>query len=672
MQRWRSYIFCVQRSQRKEATFLRGRITLLESPHFKSAAATLGGSDEIRSSDFQALALAHLTELRSQLCCLFNRSLLAVSSSMVNRGASSGCLTCKQRRVKCDESQPWCQECLRLGRSCAGYIKEPVKIRFKDDAVRKRHHSQRRTTNTTSDKDPRQPAMQSKDAQTFPSEIECVQQRGDESRSRDLQHPDHLTPPRNIGISKLPQLHQQDLAVSFFLKYVTTIGRSRQSTRGFLEFVCPVLAMESAGSALSTAVNVAAIRLWTVLRPDSVSASDSTRLHGQAVARLRKATQDSLERESDATVLACLVLQWDDTLAAIHGQHKAHGLHRDGALALLLARDHENRSSCYYGDLMSNLVHSKISRCIRDRSALDESELSWLKTRAIPKLSPSPGSQLDIIGMSITELQLFLEQPRRKRGARRFQSTRDLLALVEQVDAELETWAKALPQEWSPLRLRPAKGIEADTSSWQNSYEVYQSIQIANICNQWRLYRLILEQVKLHLTDDSASYVQQVRPLVDAICYSVPFYMGNISRPVAYSDIESPQIILPSYHDLDPTDEAFLKYQAGENHAPPMDHVRHVMIQGPMHIMSILSSLVGFFANERDMMAVPSVPNGQIRWIQAQFARSVRLMPTASRSPSNESVVDQKGISQNDSNRNAEVESTAQAMMHKLWTMTAV
>lgn len=591
---------------------------------------------------------------------------------MVNRGPSSGCLTCKQRRVKCDESKPWCQECLRLGRSCAGYIKKPVKIRFKDDAVRKSHHAQRRTTKTTSDKDHCLTAIQLKDAQTFQSEIEVVPQRGNESRSKDLQHPGNLTQQLCIGIAQGPQPHQQDLAVAFFLKYVTTIGRSRQSTRGFLEFVCPVLAMESAGSALSTAVNVAAIRLWTVLRPQSVSASDSTRLHGQAVARLRKATQDSLERESDATVLACLVLQWDETLAAIHGQNKAHGLHRDGALALLSARDHESRNSCYYGDLMSNLVHSKISRCIRDRSAFDESELSWLKTRAIPALLPSPGSQLDIIGMSITELQLFLEQPHRKREGRRFQTTRELLGLVEQVDAELETWAKALPQEWSPLRLHPAKDIDVDTSSWQNFHEVYQSIQIANICNQWRLYRLILEQVKLHLTDDCASYVQQVRPHVDAICYSVPFYMGNISRPVEYSDIESPQIKLPSYHDLDPTDEAFLKYQAGENYAPPMDHVRHVMIQGPMHIMSILSSLVGFFANERDMMAVPSVPEGQIGWIQAQFSRSVKLMPTASRSPSNESSVDQMSLSQTDSNRNAEVESTAQAMMHKLWTMTAV
>ncbi|KAL4773535.1 hypothetical protein BDW60DRAFT_215895 [Aspergillus nidulans var. acristatus] len=33
----------------------------------------------------------------------------------------TGCLTCKQRRVKCDEGKPGCQNCERTGRRCEGY-----------------------------------------------------------------------------------------------------------------------------------------------------------------------------------------------------------------------------------------------------------------------------------------------------------------------------------------------------------------------------------------------------------------------------------------------------------------------------------------------------------------------------------------------------------------------
>lgn len=37
----------------------------------------------------------------------------------------SGCLTCKQRRLKCDETKPTCQRCLKSGRECAGYTNTP-------------------------------------------------------------------------------------------------------------------------------------------------------------------------------------------------------------------------------------------------------------------------------------------------------------------------------------------------------------------------------------------------------------------------------------------------------------------------------------------------------------------------------------------------------------------
>ncbi|KAH7014357.1 uncharacterized protein B0I36DRAFT_369321 [Microdochium trichocladiopsis] len=43
---------------------------------------------------------------------------------MVRKGSSkvrTGCLTCKSRKVKCDEAKPECQRCVRAGRACEGY-----------------------------------------------------------------------------------------------------------------------------------------------------------------------------------------------------------------------------------------------------------------------------------------------------------------------------------------------------------------------------------------------------------------------------------------------------------------------------------------------------------------------------------------------------------------------
>ncbi|KXJ87537.1 hypothetical protein Micbo1qcDRAFT_208155 [Microdochium bolleyi] len=40
---------------------------------------------------------------------------------MVYLGPSKGCLTCRQRRKKCDEARPSCNRCVKAGRTCRGY-----------------------------------------------------------------------------------------------------------------------------------------------------------------------------------------------------------------------------------------------------------------------------------------------------------------------------------------------------------------------------------------------------------------------------------------------------------------------------------------------------------------------------------------------------------------------
>lgn len=41
----------------------------------------------------------------------------------------TGCVTCKQRRVKCDERKPICNRCVKAGRQCGGYAPPPPKDR---------------------------------------------------------------------------------------------------------------------------------------------------------------------------------------------------------------------------------------------------------------------------------------------------------------------------------------------------------------------------------------------------------------------------------------------------------------------------------------------------------------------------------------------------------------
>lgn len=51
--------------------------------------------------------------------------LMASSVNKITR-STNGCRTCKRRRKKCDETQPQCKVCTRLGIECEGYTKTLV------------------------------------------------------------------------------------------------------------------------------------------------------------------------------------------------------------------------------------------------------------------------------------------------------------------------------------------------------------------------------------------------------------------------------------------------------------------------------------------------------------------------------------------------------------------
>lgn len=59
---------------------------------------------------------------------------------MVNRGPSTGCQTCRERRVGCDRVKPACKRCLARGLICPGY-RDAGGVVFKDEskAVFTRH-----------------------------------------------------------------------------------------------------------------------------------------------------------------------------------------------------------------------------------------------------------------------------------------------------------------------------------------------------------------------------------------------------------------------------------------------------------------------------------------------------------------------------------------------------
>lgn len=522
---------------------------------------------------------------------------------MVNRGRSEGCVTCKQRRVKCDEARPKCRSCQRLGLRCGGYKTICSDLRFIDQS-----------------------------------------------------HKFNIKKNRNgaVGVhNKLPNpclLAEPDTAVPFFLSHYASMGRDIRSARGFYEILIPVYCSQPWDSALSLAVSAVASEILSIWRHGPGSSQSPRNTYTQAVKHLRSAIQDFTERSKPATLLAVLTLQLYENIAAVFGLRSATRVHLDGAVSLLpfADLDHINVASAY---MRRFILHTEISSAMRQNRSLESFAYSWGKD--LIAAPDNPSLALDAIGALVAELQANYMQVVTQSGSVP-PSQRVLMewgANVKRIDEQLLVWSQKVPDYWQPLQLISGQDINSTIPTYRSVCEIYPSCQIASIWNLWRVQRLLLVKILLntilYMRQSELTKYQKwaadgdfvecqhiIQELADSVCYSVPFCLGNRNKMQTIADFSDPTILLPSYHLLAPGDNK--KSSHKQNHGLGMSkeaHKRHILSQGPWHIMSPLSRLLTLFSEDDNQLMSKFIRPGQHEWIREQFLRVsmvLRIVPAES------------------------------------------
>ncbi|KAJ5958712.1 uncharacterized protein N7479_005862 [Penicillium vulpinum] len=541
---------------------------------------------------------------------------------MVNRGRSRGCVTCKQRRFKCDEAKPECRACQRLELSCGGYNSlEYPKIMFKDQ-----NHKFCNKTNQvvgSHGRDVLKPA-------TSPSR----------SSKYDVQD-------REVArVLTSRRLSEPDTAVPFFLSHYASMGRDMGSTRGFFELLIPAYLSQGEESALSLAVSALASEILSMWRQDSSSFRSPRKSYSRAITRLRIATQDPIERGKPATVLAVLALQTYENASAIYDLRRASSMHHNGASSLLLFVNPDDMDGMVRAYLRKFMLHTEVSTAIRQKKPLKNIAYSWLGSKDTMVVAETPSSALDAIGASVAELQASYTQFVTQGGSTTSSehTINEWRVEARRVDAELLAWAENVPAHWRPLRLKSGRDIDSSIPTYQSVCEVYPSCQIASIWNLWRFQRLLLAKIIVGSLDafsdlghsgfacgrffgdpiDFANCKQTLQEMVDSMCYSIPFHLGNRTTRSSLTDFTDPTIFLPSQYSLE--DGTRLVRDGLNAGLSREDHRRHVIAQGPWRAMHPLSRLLTLFSEDHGEVIATILRPGQKEWIRDQFLRVATLL----------------------------------------------
>ncbi|EHK25595.1 uncharacterized protein TRIVIDRAFT_32426 [Trichoderma virens Gv29-8] len=515
---------------------------------------------------------------------------------MVNQGPSRGCHTCKARRVRCDEGRPTCCHCRRLGYICGGYERKPPKLRFKVQVAA----GPQRQQNTG--------AVAS--AVAAPS------------------------------LARSPGYPEPDLAMGFFFTYFVDAGRTLASTRGFFEALPPILATEAKDSAATTAVTALATRMLSLWRGDAQSFTAPHKPLGVALARLGSALQTQEERVSRATPFAALVMQFYENMNAIYGFREVNRTHHDGAVALLMQHDLSISDGEIGIHVVRRILHCEVSYRLHSGTAFPANMEEWLKRNLVVQ---NPSTILDTIGISIANIQHAFTRLRQQPTPESWRAVEILLAEIETTETLLREWPSVLPNHWAPVTLPAVPDAVPPIPTYAGRCDIYPASQVAAIWNIWRCHQLILLKIRLAALDYKARSEpseyhppttlmrgtrERVQELVDAVCHSIPFYVGNRYKRGALSDLTNPTILHTSYFDLDPSSEQFLKYKASDNYMSSEAHRGHIVVQGPWHMMTCLSAVINLLSgnDEGSLLLARALRPGQLNWMRKQFVRTAALV----------------------------------------------
>ena len=528
---------------------------------------------------------------------------------MPNYGRSGRCLTCKRRRVKCDEARPACSPCRRLHLDCGGYTKNYA---FRDESH--------------------------KFASAATLKILKEQAAAGE-------------PSRSL-------LTGADVAVPFFLAHYP-MGRSLPVARGFYETLNPIYSSQPHDSPLSLAVSAVAARVFSLWRhEDAFHGEPLSAPYTQAVTSLRSALERPEDRRRPATTLAVLALHLYESISAVYDARQATPVHHHGALSLLPIGGLDSLDGVISTYVKGFVLHTEISSALRQKRSMHPNVYSCVTSSLVPG---NISSTLDSIGASVAELQADyvrgLSQQHASGPLLEQQQCRAWITEAGQIDELLQAWARDVPDHWRPLRLTSGQDFSSSIPAYRSACDIYPSCQLATLWNLWRFHRLLLLKITIGATQristlpweesadaerlvppttmESALQAGSIQELVDSICHSVPFYLGNRTKPSSLSDFTDPEILFPSYYVLTPGDVRIAARHPDDCDDAALsrdEHHRHIVAYGAWHVLSPLSNLLTLVSDDHGGRLVAScLRPGQQEWIRQQFLRvsTVVRLPAA-------------------------------------------
>ncbi|KAJ6139067.1 hypothetical protein N7471_005553 [Penicillium samsonianum] len=269
---------------------------------------------------------------------------------MVGVPHSTGCALCRERRIKCDEAVPECNQCQKYGRACPGYRRT---FRFQDEGpnLARRHRTNTRRRGKGALAGPRAPATSSTQTDLF------VPAHGDSTAAADVvrgnaialmrRHSslggwDEKVSPSLVRKSfraAQPQLFLDFISTSFPTLYYHNRFRSGDAP-GFAEYIVMNFGTDAY---LDSAVCCLSSVYLAHLTQDKALFKASRQMYSKSLSEVIRAIPKADHAKSDNMLCTSIILSVFEMYAQTTPD--AWVVHSDGAKRLMISRGPEAHDS---------------------------------------------------------------------------------------------------------------------------------------------------------------------------------------------------------------------------------------------------------------------------------------------------------------------------------------
>ncbi|KAF4951541.1 hypothetical protein FSARC_12889 [Fusarium sarcochroum] len=432
---------------------------------------------------------------------------------------SRGCQMCRARRIKCDETKPTCNQCAKSRRQCPGY-KDEFDLVFRNETQATERRARKANKKALTQK-------QGKLGSQIPSKAVAIQKP---------------TPDQSI-LSTL-QLPVDQQATCHFLSNFVLLP-SHDMTRGWMEFVVPLLKSKTVAPSFKLAFDACAMAsLGNRVGPGTNFEDRALGYYTKALSATFTALKDPVLSKEDSTLAAVLLLGLFENITAKQLGMLAWGSHIEGAIQLVKARDKKQIQTktglaLFVATRTQMIIHTLTT------GSPPAMGVEWWITDNVKNHF---GAECQRLNIRTAELRAESNRlmTTLSRSPENIELLLDIIRRCQILDQQHVAWANQLPDyfrfksvAWEDY---VPNGNYALAEVFPGRIDAYQDLWVVSVWNMMRCSRIILASlivrcaawvcapVDYRTTPEYATASRTCMATITDIIASVPYQLGWFSK----------------------------------------------------------------------------------------------------------------------------------------------